>query len=180
MARQRRINGGLINLTISNPISEALKTMPREVERAVDKVVVDTADRIEQRIKDDTPRDRGQGGGAVSRWTKTKTKSGEVTLRNDAPQINVLEFGGYPVVPNSKNRPNATGGTVRGNATLGGYPPGPRTQIAPGGSPTMTSNVSRQAPRGVVRQNLERAQDRFVFDLEEAIDRAYQEIAERE
>lgn len=168
----------LIRISISNPISPALKAMPQKVQQAVAKVVQDTSNLLFQRIVNDTPRDRGSAGGLSSRWIKTVVGD-QAVITNDAPHANTIEFGGYPVIPNSKSRPNATGpGLVRGAATLGGYPPGPRTQIAPGGSPIMFSNVSRQAPKGMARQNLERIQDRFVFDLEEGIDQAFSDIAE--
>lgn len=166
-----------IRITIDNPIGPALDRMPVKVQRAIEKVVSDTSALLEQRIKNDTPRDSGKAAAAWSR----EVQGSQAVLTNKSPYANVLEYGGYPVVPNSHERTNATGpGLVRGNATLGGYPPGPRTQVAPGGSPTLISNVSRQAPKGMVRQNLERIQDRFVFDLEEAIDTAFAEIAEAE
>lgn len=166
-----------IRIDIKNPIGPALRKLPREVQDAIDKVVEDTSKKLFDRIVTDTPRDRGQGGGAVSRWTRT-VDGDQALITNDAPHINVLEFGGYPVRA-TKGRALAVGvgGFQRGNAVLGGLSPGPRTQIAPGGSPTMVSNVSRQAPQGMVRQNLARITEPFVFDLEEAIDRAFEDIA---
>lgn len=170
--------GDVIKIKISNPLAAGFRRLPRKVEQAIEKVVDDTSKLLFDRIVTDTPRDRGTGGGLVSRWTRTVVM-GQAVIKNDAPHANVAEFGGWPVIPNSKGRPNATGpGLPRGGATLGGYPPGPRTQIAPGGSPVMISNVSRQAPEGMVRQNLERIEDRFVFDLEEAVDQAFSDIAE--
>lgn len=163
-----------IKIKIENPLGRGLRQLPQKVKAAVNKVVEETSDRLFQRIKNDTPRDRGDLAGA---WSRSVTTRGRATIRNTRDYANVAEFGGWPVIPNSRARTNATGpGLVRGQATLGGYPPGPRTQIAPGGSPTMLSNVSRQAPKGMVRQNLDRITDRFVFDLEEAIDRAFAEI----
>ena len=41
----------------------------------------------------------------------------------------------------------------------------------------MNPNVSKQAPIGMVRQNLARIQPRFVFDLEEAIDEALADVS---
>ena len=207
MAETRKTKGGLINVTIKNPITAGLKKLPKQVRDAIAGVVNDTGEILLQRIKDDTPRDRGSAGGASSKWRSKKTGRGTITISNDAPHINVLEFGGYPVVadrkkkaakkkkakkkkkkrpriaraPGAKKRTNErTGpGRRRGGARLGGFPPGPRTQVAPGGSPTMTSNVSRQAATGMVRQNLSRIQDRFVFLLEEAVEQAFSDIAER-
>lgn len=165
----------LISISIDNPIGPALRKLPREVQEAIEGVVEDTSETLFTRIVTDTPRDSGN---AAERWTRT-VQGDQAVLTNDAEQINVLEFGGYPVIPSSRSRPNATGpGITRGNAVLGGYPPGPRTQIGEGGSPIMTSNVSRQAPSGMVRQNLERIQEPFVFNLEEAIDQAFSDIAE--
>ena len=167
-----------ITISIKNPIGPALRKLPREVQEAIDKVVADTSEKLFNRIVTDTPRDRGQGGGAVSRWTRT-VQAAQALIKNDAPHINVLEFGGYPVrAIKGRTLASGVGGFQRGNAVLGGLSPGPRTQIAPGGSPTMISNVSRQAPQGMVRQNLERITAPFVFDLEEAIDKAFEDIAE--
>ena len=203
MAETLRITGGLINLTISNPITAALKALPKEVLAAIENVTKETSELLFTRIVDDTPRDRGSAGGAASKWTKSPPDaSGTVTIENDAPHSRVLELGPYPVVATGKRKKRGgkkkkkkkragrkgrekrakrerTGpGELRGNARLGGFPPGPRTQVAPGGSPVMKSNVSRQAPKGMVRQNLERIQDRYVFALEESIEQAFSDIAE--
>ena len=175
MAR-KKVDAGILKLTIDNPIGPALKKLPKEVQAAIEKVVKKTGDKLEQRIKDDTPRDRGQAGGLVSKWKRSGTAD-EVVLTNTAPYANVIEFGGYPVRP-ARGSSAGGAGFKRGKAILGGLPPGPRTQTAPGGSPAMVSNVSRQAPSGMVRQNLERITAPFVFDLEEAIDEAFSEIAQ--
>ncbi len=170
-----------ISITIENPLGPALKRLPQRVQQAVKKVVDDTSQLVFQRIKNDTPRDSGKLAAGWKRTVETKKNGAVSTISNAVPYANVVEFGGYPVIPVVNARPNATGpGLPRGAAVLGGYPPGPRTQTAPGGSPTMLSNVSKQSPRGMVRQNLERIQDRFVFDLEEAIDKSFAEIAEAE
>jgi hypothetical protein len=189
VARRKKIDAGVLTLTIDNPIGEELKKLPKKVQDAVKKVVRDTGKRVEKRIRLDTPRDRGT---AAAGWKSTEQRvpgGVEVTLTNKVPYINVLEFGGYPVKPKWHKRTNATGpGIPRGDAILGGYPPGPRTQkgedafvpdVLEGVTPGMNDNVSRQAPSGMVRQNLIRIQPRFQFDLEEAVAEAYADIAAR-
>lgn len=169
----------MITVNVKNPISPAMKKLPKEVQDAVKKVVAETAKTVFDRIKRDTPRDRGTAAKNWKRKTKTNKSGTTSTISNNTPYINVLEYGGYPVVPASRaGGASTSGGIVRGNAVLGVGPPGPRTQRATGGSPTMRSNVSSQAPAGMVRQNLERIAQRFEFDLEEAIDKAFEDIAE--
>ncbi len=183
---KKTLSKGLINITIDNPFARSLKKFPEDVQQEIKRVVEETTDTLFQRIKDDTPRDRGDAGGAVSKWKKqtviVDVDTVEQTITNDAPHINVLEFGGYPVISKKRNRPNATGpGFVRGNAVLGGYPPGKRTAIAPGGTPIMTSNVSSggvKASQGMVRKNLEGITGKFEIDLEEAIEEAFEKLGD--
>ena len=134
-----------------------------------------------QAAKFKTPADRGTAGGALSRW-KVTSEDGGLTgvVTNDAPHINVLEFGSYPVIPLSK-KPRLSGALTRGRAQLGGdYPPGRRTTKARSGIVPMLSpgNVSKQAPFGMIRRTLVEIQPQFIFDLGEAIDRAYQKGSE--
>ena len=156
-----------LEIKFSDNVSPALKGLPKNVSIAIKRVVKETADRVFKRIIDSTPRDRGT---AARGWRRRRGKEGAQEFVNNIPYINVLEYGGYPVVPASRAKVKT--GLKRGNAFLGGHPPKARTQKAPSGSPSMRTNVSRQAPRGMVRQNLERIQARYAFDLEEAIDRA--------
>ena len=144
----------------------ALDNLPKETQEAVSKVVEDTTGRAFRIIKNRTPIDRGK---AHRGWRqKVSGSTGKIT--NDVDYINVLEFGGYPV---RRASAGASPGTLRrGRAVLGGLPPGPRTQRAPGGEPPMRSNVSKQAPRGMVRSTLQEIEAPFLFDLAENIDRA--------
>lgn len=163
----------MLRVEFTDTITPALQNAPALVEQAVQEVVRETGERIFNQIKLSTPRDSGKaaGGWDLSYQQAQGGAAATAVIENDVPYINVLEHGGYPVIPLSR-QPRLPG-VRRGRAQLdGAYPPGPRTQRAPGGQPTMLTNVSRQAPQGMVRVAFARAQDRFVFDLEEAIDRA--------
>ena len=202
-----------ITVKIPDALRSGLQNLPNEVRDAIAGVVKDIGNLAFTRIKTATARDRGT---LAAGWKKkdSRTKSGaSSTISNAVDYVNVLEFGGYPVVStkarkkkgskDASSAPSAgkkkkkkkkkakkparvigpvqqrtrTGpGFVRGNAILGGYPPGPRTQVAPGGTPTMVSNVSKQSPSGMVRQTLGDIQPRFIFDLEEAIDDAFNRL----
>lgn len=155
----------------SDKLTPALSNLPRGANRVISDVVKQTSKRAYDKIRYRTPVDRGVKGGAFSKWRKRIKRGGlEGVIENDAPYINVLEFGGYPV---RKARSGTRGGFRRGKALLGGLPPGPRTQRAPGGEPRMRSNVSRQAPRGMVRITLQEIEPQFLFDLEHALDRYF-------
>ena len=164
-----------IQISFSDDVTPALAEAPQRIQQAVQAVVQQTADKAFSRIQNRTPRDSGE---AASGWRKRQEVPGEGSARtvieNDVAHINVLEYGSYPVIPASRKRTKG-GGILRGNAYVGGnYKPGPRTIPAPGGTPEMLrpGNVSRQAPRGMVRVTLQEIQPEYVFDLEEAIDRA--------
>lgn len=152
----------------------ALDNLPREAEAAVAQVVAVTTDRAFKMAKNRTPTDRGD---ARNGWRQSaRGRNGRIF--NNVAYINVLEFGPYPVTPASHT---SRSGLRRGRAVLGGLPPPDkrdaggrftgtaRTQKAPGGRPTMRSNVSKQAPRGMVRSTLEDIQPRFLADLTNAI-----------
>lgn len=100
MAKTKKTTGGLINLTIDNPILPLLKKLPKEVQDAIEGVVNDWSAEALERIKNATPRDRGT---AAANWkvdSVSSSKPGDVkdVISNETPYINVLEFGGYPVV----------------------------------------------------------------------------------
>lgn len=161
----------MLTINFTDTMGPALQQAPQAIQRAVEAVVRQTADRVFQRIRLATPRDSGQAAAGWSQRTEGTGEQAKRTFVNTVPYINVLEFGGYPVTPARFVR--RLPGIPRGNAVLdGAYPPGPRTQQALGGDPPMTSNVSRQAPQGMVRKNLAAARPEFLFNLEEAIDRA--------
>jgi len=90
-----------------------------------------------------------------------------MVIENTAAYANVAEYGGWPVRAAATAKPP---GFIRGAAMLGGRTPGPRTQRAPGGKPRMTSNVSRQAPKGMVRATFIELEKPYVADLEEALE----------
>lgn len=163
----------LVSVSFSNTVTPALASAPRRVQEAVATVVQNTSNVAFNRIRSATPRDRGT---AAAGWRR-RVAGNTVFIENNVDHINVLEYGGYPVIPAWKKRRNP-GGLKRGNAFLGGgYPAGPRTVRAPSGDPPMLqrSNVSRQAPRGMVRKTLADIQPQYIFDLSEAIDRALNE-----
>jgi len=146
----------------------ALENLPREAERAVAEVVAITTDRAYKMAKNRTPVDRGD---ARNGWRQS-ARGANGRIFNNVPYINVLEFGGYPVTPAAHT---SRSGLRRGRAVLGGLPPPSnltgtaRTAKAPGGRPSMRNNVSKQAPRGMVRSTLEDIQPRFLADLTNAI-----------
>lgn len=61
-------------------------------------------------------------------------------ISEGVPYIGMLEFGGYAG-------------------------PGPKTQPAPGGEPAMVSNVTRQAPHGMLRLTLLDIREVYLRDL---------------
>lgn len=150
---------------------EAIANLPKAAQEAVIETVKATTRRGEEIVKFKTPVDSGD---AINGWQHRFENGGEVgILFNDVAYINVLEFGGYPVKPKWHARTNESSlGYLFGDALLGGYPPGPRTQRAPGGDPVMRSNVSKQAPSGMVRSTLEEIEKQFLFDLSENLDKA--------
>lgn len=164
-----------IRIDFNDQVADVLKNAPSRVSKAIDRVVKGIAATAFVRIKLATPRDSGFAAG---NWQRTDLGKLSI-ISNSTPYIGVLEFGGYPVVAIGAGGAGGifgggAGGSklIRGKAALGGFDPGPRTQRAPGGTPKMLSNVSRQAPSGMVRKVLKDIEPEFVFDLEEALDRA--------
>lgn len=153
---------------VDESLLNAIRDIPESSQRAIKTVVRATTKRAVRIAKFKTPVDTGN---AINSWEDTTEKGGQVgVFKNSAPYINVLEFGGYPVRAATSG---AKAGFRRGGAILGGLPPGPRTQRAPGGDPEMRSNVSKQAPRGMVRSTLIEIEPQFVFDLNEEIEREF-------
>lgn len=159
---------------IDKGLAAALQNLPVNVQNAVVKTVAETTDRAREIVRFKTPVDSQK---LFNGW---RTRSEEQGLRgvffNNVAYAAVLEFGGYPV---RKRTATASPGTlIRGKAVLGGLPPGVRTQRATGffstlfGAQTMRSNVSKQAPQGMVRSTLIEIEPQFVFDLAENIDRS--------
>ncbi|HEU01433.1 hypothetical protein LCGC14_0273400 [marine sediment metagenome] len=153
---------------VDEGLAEALRDLPQNVAGAIEKTVRDTTARARNIAKFKTPVDSTK---AINGWRIRFEENGQRgVFFNEVPYINVLEFGGYPV---RRASAGASPGTLRrGRAVLGGLPPGPRTQRAPGGEPPMRSNVSKQAPRGMVRFTLQEIEPAFLFDLSENIDQA--------
>ena len=135
-------------------LTPTLQKLPKSIQDVVHKVVAETTKRAAAIAKFKTPVDTGN---AIDGWVVEKPGRGnnpKGAFVNRVPYINVLEFGGYP---------------VRKGPTFGGRPPGPRTMTAPSGDPAMKSNVSRQAPRGMVRLTLIEIEPQFLADLEEQL-----------
>jgi len=164
MARQRLIQFKWTRDTLTT----TMKRLPASVRSAVNEVVDKTIDRVFAIVKFSTPTDTGA---ALAAWEIERSGAGSGRVVNRTAYINVLEFGGYPVRP--ARGPMPPGSFQRGNAYLGGLPPGPRTMASPGGEPTTTSNMSKQAPHGMVRKALGEVEEQFEFDLEEAVERAW-------
>lgn len=150
----------------TNTLARALEALPREAKKATERVVSDTTKRAFRIVRNKTPVDRGTLRDA---W-RLEISGVRGRFVNTAPHANVAEFGGWPVTALSRSKRVRPGAIVRGRAQLGGHKPGPRTRRAGGGQPTMRSNVSRQAPRGMVRLTLEEIKPQFLFDLEEALE----------
>jgi hypothetical protein len=157
---------------VDTSLLEAIKELPRSSRRVIKKVVKATTKRAVKIAKFKTPVDSGE---AIISWDESSERGGAVgVFRNTAAHANVLEYGGYPV---RKATSGAQAGFRRGGAVLGGLPPGPRTQRAPGGDPEMRDNVSKQAPKGMVRVTLIEIEPQFVFDLNEEIEREWEASA---
>lgn len=161
-------------------LEDALEELGPKAVREVGKVIKATTKRAYKIAKNKTPVRTGK---AFSSWKQSTEKGGlEGIVSNDVPYINLLEYGSYPVRPIS--RASGQGDSIkRGRAYLGGsFPPFKhggevtRTTRAPSsGEPKMLSpgNVSKEAPRGMVRLALIEVEPQFVLDLEEALDRAW-------
>ena len=145
-----------------------LKGAPKRVNKEIARVVKETTDDAFQKIKFATPRESGE---AQAGWKQREEDDGRTgVMENKVDHINVLEFGPYPVTALSRSGVLRSGALIRGKAQLGGFRPGPRTQRAPGGKPTMRSNVSKQAPRGMVRRTLAELRPGFAIDMTEAVE----------
>lgn len=161
----------LLRFEFANQLTPSLEKLPSAIAREVQEAVEEATKRAVQIAKFKTPVDRGT---AIGGWRTELPKAGsgaeaKGAFVNDVPYINVLEFGGYPVRPARFKTRGAP--FFRGAAALGGLPPGPRTRTAPGGEPKMRSNVSKQAPKGMVRSTLLEVEPEFLADLEERINR---------
>ena len=149
---------------------EALANLPKNAQDAIVETVKQTTERGRNIVKFKTPTDSGR---AINGWDIRYENGGERgVFFNEVPYINVLEYGGYPVRPIARASSAAVGAFIRGKAVLGGLSPGPRTQRSQGGAPIMRNNVSKQAPQGMVRSTLIELEDQFIFDLQEALDKA--------
>lgn len=156
----------------TDTIETHMAKLPARFVEAVGRVVRDTTTRLFAIIKFSTPVATGR---ALAAWKLTitpNTDGAAGVVTNDTPYINVLEFGGYPVRASPPADPTP-GSFRRGSALLGGFPPGPRTQGGTGGDPVTASNVSKQAPHGMVRAAIGSVEDQFAADLERAIERVW-------
>lgn len=166
--RGRRSRGALISFEwVSDTLTEAMEAIPQETEAAISQVVETTTDRAFRIVKNRTPVDSGE----ARRGWRQEMRGSTGFIVNNVDYINVLEFGPYPVTPASHTQRR---GLRRGRAVLGGAPPPrgrgtARTTRAPGGQPSMRSNVSKQAPKGMVRITLQEIEPRFVVDIADAI-----------
>lgn len=166
----------------TDTLDDALRELPKTARDAVADVIKKTTEDARKKIRFRTP--IGKTSRAFNGWKTSIEKGGlRGVVYNDVPYINVLEYGSYPVRP--KRTAQSPGALARGNALLGGdFPPGrtrggvTRTRKAPAGEPTMLrpGNVSKQAPQGMVRITLIEIEDRYIFDLNEALDRAFAEL----
>ena len=144
---------------------KAVESLPSETQTALAAVVKATTEKATKLIKGKTPVESGK---AKAGW-KSKSRGVSGAIFNNVDYINVLELGGYPVRSAKRATRQAVGGFRRGNAILGGLSPGPKTRRAAGGAPAMTSNVSKKAPKGMVRSTLEEIEPQFVIDITDAI-----------
>jgi len=204
---------------IDKGLGKALADLPENTQGAIRKTVKDITKRALAIVKFKTPTDSTT---AINGWrTRFENDGQRGIFFNEVPYINVLEFGGYPVVSTKKRkktsaaakkrkakkakaaakriaketprqkgvrlrrakvkkkergeqaaRTRLTRGLKRGNALLGGFPPWKRTQKSRGGHPSMLSNVSKKAPRGMVRATIFEIEPEFIKTLAENIDKA--------
>lgn len=135
-------------------LGKALGAFEAEARAAVREVVSRTLDRAYSMVRARTPVDTGRLRAGWRRVLSGPRGGGASagTIANSVPYVRVLEFGGYPVL------------------APGEFPPGPRTRRAPGGEPAMRSNVSKQAPRGMLRTVLQDLEPQFLFDVERALE----------
>lgn len=166
-------------------MERSMRILRRGVPKVLKRVIKRTGDKAFRRTRNRTPVSRGKARGS---WKRIVLKGGLVVRIQGggptAPYINVLEFGGYPVRDKTTAR-RTPGSFARGGAVLGGLPPGRRTRRAPraqgldppaepSGRP-LNSNVSKQAPRGMLRITFKELESEFARDLERALDRLFAE-----
>ena len=148
--------------------------LKRAIESKMDRAIQVEARKILRKAKDATPVVSGVAKGG---WKLVRESSGEIVvfeILNNVKYITVLEYGSYPVRAVSRAR-DAKGAIRRGRAYVGGkFKPGKKTKKAPGGEPKMLKpgNVSRQAPRGMIRKALKSSQKRTEKKVESAISSA--------
>ncbi len=128
------------------------RKLKKEAQEAVEKA----AKGMLQEIVAATPSGKGK---ARSGWRLVRQSSGSnisIAIKNSVKYINVLEYGGYPVRAISRSKAQR-GAIVRGKGYVGGnFDPGPRTQPSSSTDPLMLkpSNVSSEAPKGMVRNTI--------------------------
>ncbi len=144
---------------VTASLIDALSNLDEDASEAVVEVVKETTERAFQAARHASP--IGDTDRLINSWRLTFEEGGLVgVITNNTPYANIAEYGGWP------------GARWR---TGNDYAPGPRTARAPGGEPEMFNNVSKQAPRGMVRVTIEGMRDQFGFDLEERIEQRWAE-----
>ncbi len=179
----------LLSITLdTSGLEKVFRDLPGVAVDVTRRTVLNTGKKAFRRIRNRTPVDRGKARGS---WRIRPLKGGLVIeIRGGgkrAPHLGVLELGGYPVRARSRVRNIPAGAFIRGKAVLGGRPPGPRTQrpprvkgLEPPAKPrgrALNPNVSKQAPRGMLRITFGEIEPEFVADLEEALDEAFDRLA---
>ena len=166
-------------------MKRALRTAPRAVRLGIKSAIKKTTMKAFRRTRSKTPTDRGIArGGWRFRFTN-RGLTGEIF--NDVDHINVLEYGGFPVRAASRVKRRSAGSFKRGNAILGGHKPGPRTQRARdvrgleppaerAGKRSHNSNVSKQAPSGMIRITFRDIQPEFARELENEINKEFAKL----
>lgn len=159
------------------PFAKILRRVPGASDQAIRIAVARVGAIAFNRTRIRTP---SASGRARAGWQMRSIDGGKVVeIFNRVPYAGVLEFGGYPVRAARRAR---SGGIPAGRALLGGLPPGIKTmrpiggdfdeKAKPGGA-AFNSNVTRQAPQGMMRVSLKEVDERdFAPALEDALQSA--------
>jgi len=157
-----------VRIQFAGNLYRVLGRVMKNSKLAADQAAERTAKAVLRDCQSKTPKESGR---AAASWSMRRIGTIVVTFQITSTGIvymRVLEYGGYPV---RKNWPGSSGGFVRGRGRLSGLPPGPKTRrpgnlqipvqkrgvaiepALPYGRP-INANVSRQAPKGILRTSL--------------------------
>jgi Bacteriophage HK97-gp10, putative tail-component len=156
-----RVNGVKV-VKLAPAVKKELVRAFKDSQENLEKFIIDAAQGVKAEATLNTPVWNRKQSDKKSGWNKIRAKRGDVSghaknsweiekrktadkfivrVFNNVPYIKLLEFGGF-------GGPNSWG-NYKGKAT-------PRTQPTGAADPKMNSNVSKQAPRGMLRLAVKR------------------------